>query len=93
MITLLALVSTVLLLFELILIARVVLDWIGVLATPTGRAAAPINGVRTALHRVTEPVLAPVRRKLPALHLGGVSPDLSVTVVLIAVIALRSVLP
>jgi len=95
MITLLALVSTVLLLFELILIARVVLDWIGVLATPTGRAAAPINGVRTALHRVSVAVavLAPVRRKLPALHLGGVSLDLSVTVVMIAVIVLRSVLP
>lgn len=49
--------------------------------------------MRTALHRVTEPVLAPVRRKLPPVHLGGVSLDLSVTVVLIAVIVLRSVLP
>ncbi len=93
MITLLALVSTVLLLFELILIARVVLDWVGVLATPYGRASAPISGVGTALHRVTEPVLAPVRRKLPPVHLGGVSLDLSVTVVLVAVIVLRSVLP
>lgn len=93
MMTLLALISTLLLLFELILIARVALDWIGVLAAPSGRAAAPLVGVRTALHRVTEPVLAPVRRKLPPLRLGGVSLDLSVTLVLVAVIVLRSVLP
>lgn len=93
MIALLTLVSALLLLFELILIARVVLDWVGMLAAPSGRAAAPISGVRTVLHRVTEPVLAPVRRKVPPLRLGGVGLDLSVTAVLLAVILLRSVLP
>ncbi len=39
MITLLALVSALLLLFELVLIARVVLDWVGVLGVSSGRAA------------------------------------------------------
>ena len=42
MITLLALVSALLLLFELVLIARVVLDWVGVLGVsrvgPLGRS-------------------------------------------------------
>ncbi len=93
MITLLALVSALLLLFELVLIARVVLDWVGVLGVSSGRAAGSITGVRGMLHRVTEPVLAPVRRKLPPVHLGGMSLDLSVTAVLVVLILVRSVLP
>ena len=86
MITLLALVSALLLLFELVLIARVVLDWVGVLGVSSGRAAGSVTGVRGMLHRVTEPVLAPVR-------LGGISLDLSVTAVLVVLILVRSVLP
>ncbi len=92
MIGLLGLVSTLLLLFELVLIARVVLDWVGVLAGPSGKAP-PLSGVRTALHRVTEPVLAPVRRKLPNVGFSGVSLDFSVTAVLLGEIVLRGVLP
>lgn len=38
---------------------------IGVVATPSGGVATAIGGVRAALHRGSEPVLAPVRRKLP----------------------------
>ncbi len=93
MITLLALVSALLLLFELVLIARVALDWVGVLGVSSGRAAGSITGVRGMLHRVTEPVLAPVRRKLPPVRLGGMSLDLSVTAVLVVLILVRSVLP
>jgi len=100
MIVLLALVSALLLLFELVLIARVVLDWVGVLGVSSGRAAGAITGVRGVLHRVTEPVLAPVRRKLPPVRrklppvrLGGMSLDLSVTAVLGVLILVRSVLP
>ena len=59
MIALLALVSALLLLFELVLIARVVLDWVEVLGVSSGRAARSITGARGMLHRVTEPVLAP----------------------------------
>lgn len=90
--SLLALVSLLLLFFELVLIARVALDWIGALAAPSGRAA-PLSGVRTAVHRATEPVLAPVRRVLPPLRMGGISLDLAVTAVLLAIIVVRSVLP
>jgi len=93
MIALLALVSALLLLFELVLIARVVLDWVGMLGVSSGRAAGSITGVRGVLHRVTEPVLAPVRRKLPPVRLGGMSLDLSVTAVLVVLILVRSVLP
>ncbi len=46
--TLLGLVSTLLLLFELVLFARVVVDWAGVLIAPSDRAAAPLAVFRTA---------------------------------------------
>jgi len=65
----------------------------GLRGVSSGRAAGSITGVRTALYRVTEPVLAPVRRKLLPLRLGGVSLDPSLTAVLLVVILLRSVLP
>jgi len=35
------------------------------------------------LDRVTEPVLAPVRRVLPPLRMGGIGIDLSIIVVLL----------
>ena len=41
-------------------------------------------------HRVTEPVIGPVRRVLPPVRLGGVQLDLAFTVVFIATLILRS---
>jgi YggT family protein len=46
----------------LALVARMVLDWVGVLAPGGGRWSIP---ARRVAHAVTEPVLAPVRRVLP----------------------------
>lgn len=83
------LLSTALLLFALVLVARMVLDWIGVLA-PGGRATWSIRARRVS-HTLTEPVLAPVRRVLPPVRIGSISLDLAFTVVLIAVLILRSV--
>jgi YggT family protein len=83
-----ALLGLVLLIFELILVVRVVLDWVGVFAPGGG------GGVVTArrwTHAVTEPVIAPVRRVLPPLRLGAVSIDLAFTVVFLAVVVLRGV--
>jgi YggT family protein len=82
-----ALLGLALLVFELILVARVVLDWVGVLA-PAG--ASSLGRVRGWTHAVTEPVIAPVRRVLKPLRLGSVSIDLAFTVVFLAVIVLRS---
>ncbi|MEV6636367.1 YggT family protein [Actinoplanes sp. NPDC051470] len=85
----LALVSFVLLLFQLLLVARAVLDWSVALAGPsvpgTFRSRAT-HGV----HAATEPVLGPVRRVLPPLRLGGVGIDLSFIVVFLAVVIIRS---
>src|SRR3954447_16711868 len=62
-----ALLGLALLTFELILVARVVLDWVGALA-PGGTGAR--LRARGGTHAVTEPVIAPVRRVLRPVRLG-----------------------
>jgi YggT family protein len=84
-----AVLGTLLLLFQLVLVARLVVDWIGVLAPgpePEWRRVA-----RRVTHAPTEPVLAPVRRILPPLRVGSVAIDLAFIVVFIAVVLLRQV--
>jgi YggT family protein len=84
---LLALVGLALLLFELLLIARIVVDLVGVLARPGYDEG--FGSVRRVIYRLTEPVLAPVRRVIRPVRIGGVSFDLAVTLVFIAVVVLR----
>jgi YggT family protein len=81
------LVGYALTLFILVMIVRMVLDWTGQLATGpsrTGRA-------REFTHAWTEPVIAPVRRRLPPLRAGGLAFDLAFTVVFVAALILRSI--
>jgi YggT family protein len=87
----LSVVATLLLLFQLLLIVRAVLDWT---AAATGPASpGSVRGrVTGAVVRVTEPVLAPVRRVVPPLRLGGVALDLSFLVVFLAVLLLRQLI-
>ena len=82
-----ALLGLVLLFFELVLVARVVLDWVGVLA-PAG--CGGLVRARGWTHAVTEPVIAPVRRIVRPVRLGSVSIDLAFTLVFVAVLMLRS---
>jgi len=82
-----ALVGYALTAFILLLIVRMVLDWTGVLSNGsqrTGRA-------RELTHAWTEPVIAPVRRRLPPVRAGGLSIDLAFTIVFIAALILRSI--
>ncbi|WP_158852497.1 YggT family protein [Saccharothrix deserti] len=73
--------------FVLLLIARLVLDWAGVVANgPRWVARA-----RALTHVVTEPVIAPVRRVLRPVRAGGLSIDLAFTAVFVAVLILRSI--
>ncbi|MBV8993848.1 MAG: YggT family protein [Pseudonocardiales bacterium] len=81
------LLGLVLVVLELALVARMVLDWVGVVAVGGGRWSIP---ARRMAHAVTEPVLAPVRRVLPPVRLGSVSIDLAFTVVFILVLVLRT---
>jgi YggT family protein len=87
----LGIVSLVLLLAQFLLIARAVLDWSVVLAGPS----AP-GSVRSRLTRgvftVTEPILAPVRRLLPPLRVGGMSIDLAFIVVFLAIVVIRELI-
>lgn len=85
-----SLLSFALLLFEIVLIARMVVDWAGMLSPDTGGS----NGMyqaRRVTHGITEPVLGPVRRVLRPVRVGSVSIDLAFTVVFVAVVILRSV--
>ena len=86
---LLALVGLVLVLFELVLIVRIVIDLVGSLARPGARYEGGLDPVRRAIYRLTEPVLAPVRRVVRPVRVGGVSFDIAVTLVFVAVIVLR----
>ena len=85
----LALVSLVLLLLQLLLVARAVLDWSVVLAGPSTAGSVRYRLTR-GVTAVTEPILAPVRRVIPPLRLGGMSFDLAFIVVFFAIVLLRS---
>ena len=87
----LGIVSLVLLLMQVLLIARAVLDWSVVLAGPTAQGSVRSRLI-TGVHAVTEPILAPVRRALPPLRLGGVGIDLAFIVVFLAIVILRAVI-
>ncbi|APE34293.1 hypothetical protein BOX37_10375 [Nocardia mangyaensis] len=80
-------VGYVLTVFLLLLIARLVLDWADIL----GKTPQWAGKARSVVHAATEPVIAPVRRFLPPVRLGGSALDLAFTVVFIAVLILRSV--
>jgi YggT family protein len=86
---LLGLIGLVLLLFELLLIARIVVDLVGAFARSDARYGEGLSSTRRVIYQLTEPVLAPVRRVVKPVQLGGVMFDLSVTLVFIAVVILR----
>ena len=85
----LALISLVLLLLQVLLIARAVLDWSVVLAGPSVAGSIRYRLTR-GVTAVTEPILAPVRRVIPPLRVGGMSFDLAFIVVFFAIVLLRS---
>ena len=87
----LALVSLVLLVVQLVLVVRVVLDWSVMLAGPAVPGSARSKAL-DVIYRITEPILAPVRKVLPPLRAGGVSIDLAFIVVFLAIGVIRSFL-
>ena len=72
------LVNLVLNAYLLIVVARAVLSWVN---------PDPYNPIVRFLHRVTEPVLRPIRERLPTIAMGL---DLSPMVVLLAIYFLQS---
>ena len=88
---LLQIISSVLLVFLILLFARFVVDWVMVLARswrPQGLVAAGLEVV----YSTTDPPLKAVRKVIPPLNLGTIRLDLGFMVLLIAVILLRSLL-
>ena len=75
--TLANLVNLVLLAYMWIIIARAVLSWVN---------PDPYNPIVRFLYRITEPVLRPIRNRLPTFQMGL---DLSPLVVLLAIYLLR----
>jgi YggT family protein len=83
-------VSSVLLVFLVLLFARFVVDWVMVLARswrPSGLVAAGLEVV----YSTTDPPLKAVRKVIPPLNLGSIRLDLGFMVLLIAVVILRSI--
>ncbi|OZM83397.1 YggT family protein [Pseudonocardia sp. MH-G8] len=81
--------ATLLLLFQIVLVARAVVDWIAALSSspePEWRRTA-----QRVTHAATEPVLAPVRRILPPIRAGSVGIDMAFIVVFVATVLLRLV--
>jgi YggT family protein len=88
---LLQIVSSVLLVFLILLFARFVVDWVMVLARswrPQGFVAAGLEVV----YATTDPPLKAVRKVIPPLNLGSIRLDLGFMVLLIAVFLLRGLL-
>ena len=83
-------ISTILLVFLIMLFARFVADWVMLLARswrPSGLVAAGLEVVYTT----TDPPLRVVRKVIPPLNLGSIRLDLGFMVLLIAVVFLRSI--
>ncbi|OLR92972.1 YggT family protein [Actinokineospora bangkokensis] len=73
--------------FILVMVARMVFDWV----TAVGRGPYWVVRARGVSHTLTEPVIAPVRRLLPPLRAGAIGIDLAFTVVFVLALVLRSV--
>ena len=83
-------ISTILLVFLILLFARFVVDWVMVLARswrPSGLVAAGLEVV----YATTDPPLKAIRKVIPPLNLGSIRLDLAFMVLLIAVYILRGI--
>ncbi len=88
--TILALVDLILLVFLITLVARAVLDWTSALGSR--ERGGGVAKAQEITHRITEPVIAPVRQLLPSVGAGGVRIDLAFTVVFLLTVVLRALI-
>lgn len=89
MMTIRFLIAWVLNIFLMLLLIRLVFDWIQMFARDW-RPRGPLLVVAEAVYSVTDPPLRAVRKVIPPLRLGGVALDLSFMVVIFLVYLLRS---
>ena len=86
---LLSIISLLLALYSLVLLGRIVLDF--VISLNSGRGLQGMAIPYGILYDLTEPVLRPIRRLLPPLRVGAVALDLSPFLVFVLIALLRSV--
>ncbi len=67
---------TLLFLLELILVAEVLLDLIAA-GADSAETAPGVERARVGVHRVTDPILVPLRRVWRPVHVGGARPSTS----------------
>ena len=70
-------------LYLLVLLAHVVFSWVP-------RPPEPLLPVVRGVRALTEPILAPLRRLVPPVRLGGAALDVSILIVFFALIILQS---
>ena len=76
--------ATALNVYFVVLIARLVLDWIQVFAR-SWRPQGPVLVVAEAVYTLTDPPIKAVRKIVPPLRLGGIALDLAFLIVILAV--------
>lgn len=79
-----ALLALLLYLFLILLIARLVLDWVQVLAREW-QPRGPVLVIAEIVYTITDPPLRALRRVIPPLRLGQISLDLAFLVLMLAV--------
>ena len=84
-------VSSLLNLYVLILIARLVLEYISIFARDW-RPRGALLLLSEAVFTLTDPPLKAIRRVVPSLRIGGVSLDLSFIILLFGIQILRGIL-
>ena len=76
--------SSILNLYLLILLVRVVLDWVQLFARQW-RPQGPVLVLANLVHAVTDPPLRLIRQRVPMARLGGVGIDLSFLVLVFGI--------
>ena len=81
-----SIICSLLLIYLLFLVARILLSWFPI--NPDGTMAAAAG----FLYLVTDPVLLPLRRAIPPLRIGNVMLELSTLVALIGIQVVRGLI-
>ena len=71
--------------YTIVLLAHVIFSWVP-------RPPEPLQPVVAGVRAMTEPVLAPMRRVIPPVQLGGAALDLSILILFFVLVLVRGAL-
>ncbi|MFN8104963.1 MAG: YggT family protein [Acidimicrobiia bacterium] len=72
--------------YLIVLVVKAVLSWFPI------DYDSPLQKVRHVLDAMTEPVLTPLRKVIPALQIGGIGLDMSFMVLFLGIVILQQVI-